>query len=346
VLGSRFELDLPAPAVLLEPRMSELPIAPPHAEARSRRKVRLDFCDFWPGFNKTTNFFARLLETRFDLELCDQPDFLIYADRGNHLHRLHRCVKIYFGLEAFPPDWTECDYALTCHYLRDPRHLRLPYYALYTTPALLDKRQDDWDKILAAKTRFCGFVVSNAGKRKTRKRVDFFHRLSRYKRVDSGGRAFNNLGGPLPGGPQGKLEFLRTCKFNIAFENQSLPGYTTEKIVEAMRARSLPIYWGNPRIHEEFNPKSFLNYFDFPNEEALIERIIELDQDDAKYLEVMRRPFLLEPSRNEWFDHQRLLDFFETVFTTPLRPVSQRRRFFRLGRWTLAKRNKTHAPQP
>ena len=104
-------------------------------------------------------------------------------------------MRIYFGIEHFPPDWSECDYAMTCHYLDDPRHLRLPYYALYGGAKVLDKRQDDLESILKSKTRFCGFVVSNAGKRKTQKRVDFFQRLSRYKRVDSAGRAFNNIGG-------------------------------------------------------------------------------------------------------------------------------------------------------
>ena len=63
--------------------------------------------------------------------------------------------------------------------------------------------------------------------------MNFFQRLSRRKRVDSGGRAFNNIGGPIPAGSPAKLDFLRAYKFNLAFENASLPGYTTEKIVEA-----------------------------------------------------------------------------------------------------------------
>ena len=310
----------------------------------ARKPIRIDFCDYAPGYPKTNNFFYNLLKTRFDIEVTDQPDFLIYASPGNHLHRVHNCVRIYFGIESFLPDWSECDYAMTCHYLADPRHLRLPYYALYGGARVLDKQHDDPETILRAKTRFCGFVVSNAGKRKTQKRVDFFERLSRYKRVDSAGRAFNNIGGALPPGPQAKLDFLKTCKFNIAFENAALPGYTTEKIFEAMWARCVPIYWGSPRIHEEFNPKSFLNYFDFPNEDALIERIIELDKDDAKYLQVMREPYWNNNQPNEFFNLDRVLDFFERIFTTKIRPVAQRRRFFPLGRWVLVKRNKPHSP--
>jgi len=306
----------------------------------ARKPILIDFCDFWPGFRKTDNFFYHLLKSRFNIELADQPDFVIYSNPESHLHRLHNCVKIYFGVESFLPDWTECDYALTCHYLNDSRHLRLPYYALYGTPEVLLKGRDQPEKILAAKTGFCTFVVSNAGKRKTQERVNFFQRLSRRKRVDSGGRAFNNIGGPIPAGSTAKLDFLRAHKFNLAFENASLPGYTTEKIVEAFWAQTVPVYWGNPRIHEEFNPKSFLNYSDFPDEDTLIERILELDSDNAKYLEVLRQPCFHNNQPNEFYRTERTLDFFEKIFTAKTRPVAQRRRFFLPTRWILAKRSK------
>ncbi len=308
------------------------------------RKIGIDFCDFYPGYPKTANPFFSLLKSRFDVELTDQPDYLIYSNPQNHLHRLHNCVKIYFGVESYLPDWRECDYALTCHYLDDPRHLRLPYYVMAGDPASLSKEGEDFAALLAAKTRFCSFIVSNGGKRKTQKRVDFFHRLARYKPVDSAGRYLNNIGGPIPPGPAAKLAFLRPYKFNIAFENISLPGYTTEKLFEAMQARSLPIYWGNPRVNEEFNPQSFLNYFDFPSEEALIEKIIELDRDDAKYLAWLRQPYFNDHRPNECFSLDRLGDFFEKVFTTPVSPVSRRRRWFQIGRWIPAKLNRPHGP--
>ena len=304
--------------------------------------IRIDFCDYAPGYPKTNNFFYNLLRQRFNVEVTDQPDFLIYTKPESHLHRVHNCVKIYFGIESFMPDWSECDYAMTCHYLDDPRHLRLPYYALYGEARVLNTQGEDPEKTLRAKTRFCGFVVSNAGSRKTQKRIEFFQKLSRYKQVDSGGKAFNNIGRALPPGPQAKLDFLRACKFNIAFENKALPGYTTEKLFEAMWARCLPIYWGNPRVDEEFNPRSFLNATDFPNDEALIERIIELDRDDAQYLEIMRQPYCHNNQPNEFFNTNRVLDFFETVFTRKIRPVSERRRWFPVGRWILVKRNKPH----
>ena len=159
--------------------------------------------------------------------------------------------------------------------------------------------------------------------------------------MDAGGRAFNNMGYRVPGGPWGKIEFLKRYKFNIAFENASLPGYTTEKIVEPMAARCLPIYWGNPLIHREFNPKSFLNYFDFRDEAALIERIIELDRSDALYRQYVAEPYFHENRPNEFFNLDRVLDHFEMIFSTTIRPVARRRRLFSFGRWTLARRDPT-----
>jgi hypothetical protein len=307
---------------------------------KMKLKVRLDFCDCWQGFTKTNNFFYHLLQERFEIELRDHPDFIIYADPGQHLHRVHNCVKIFYALEADLPDFSECDYAFTSRYLDDPRHFRLPYYGTYR-PKPLDKTNDDFGQIMASKTKFCSFLTGYANK-KTRKRTDFFHKLSKYKKVDSAGRALNNVGFQVPSGPGPKVEFLKPYKFNIAFENACVPGYTTEKIVEAMYARALPIYWGNPRVDEEFNSRSFLNYFDFASEEELIEKIIELDQDDAKYMEYLRQPYFLPGSQNTFFDKTAILDHFEHIFTSKITPVSSRRRLFQFGRWIPVKKNRPH----
>lgn len=307
-----------------------------------KKIVHIDFCDFHPGFPKTDNFYYHLLCERFEVRICDQPDFLFFGPYGQE-HRLHSGVRIFLSIEPGLPDFKVCDYSVTCRTLEDPRHLHLPAYVTFSQAGDLIKKNDNPERILAGKTRFCSFIVSNYHPRRNRHRVDFFHKLSRYKRVDSGGRILNNIGGPLPEGQAAKIAFLRSCKFNIAFENRSLPGYTTEKISGAMEARALPIYWGDPLIGEHFNPRSFLNYADFASEEALIEKIIELDRDDTKYLEYLRQPYFHHDEPNQYFDHGRLLDFFERAFTTSIKPVARTRSLFSPGRWLLLKR---HRQQP
>ncbi len=305
-------------------------------------KVKLDFCDFMPAYVKTDNWFYHLLRERFEVQICDNADFLIFCDLGQHVHRVHNCVKIHYCVEDFLPDFRICDYAFTCHQMDDARNMRLPCYALRSARHLV-KDDGEAEKILATKTKFCAFLASYANK-KTRLRNDFFHKLCKYKKVDSAGGALNNVGYRVPPGPEAKLDFLRPYKFNLAFENRSLPGYTTEKIVDAMQARAMPIYWGNPEVKLEFNSRSFLNYFDFPDEEALLAKIIELDQDDAKYMEFLRQPYFHHNQPNEFFSRERVLDQFEKIFTTSITPVSARRYPLQMGRWFPALKNRLRTP--
>jgi hypothetical protein len=99
-----------------------------------------------------------------------------------------------------------------------------------------------------------------------------------------------------------KIAFLSRYKFTIAFENSSYPGYTTEKIYHPMVAGSLPVYWGNPQIHREFNPKSFVNHHDFANEDEVIERIVEIDRNDGLYKKYLQEPWLHGNEPNQFMD--------------------------------------------
>ncbi len=284
-----------------------------------KTRLKLAFADFWGGFDPRNNYFTQLLGSRYDIELSDTPDFLIYSWFG-HDHLSYDCKRIYFAGECDRPDFRICDFAFTFDHLDDPRHYRLPLYVLYFDPELLVKPPDhDPAAALAAKTEFCNFVYSNP---RCRRRNDFLRKLSRYKRVDSGGRWLNNIGGPV----SDKMAFIARYKFTIAFENESYPGYTTEKIVEPMRMQSLPIYWGNPQVGRDFNTASFVNAFDFPSDEALVERVIELDRDPQKYLSVMREPWFAGNRVPDSLKPDAVLAQFERIFASTGEPVARRRR--------------------
>jgi hypothetical protein len=262
------------------------------------------------------------------------------------VNRLYNSRKIFYTHEPIHPNFKECDYAFTSYYLDDPRHTRLPFYAvLYDSPALFVKGANfpAPRQILAQKTKFCSYVVSNNSPRRNRNRIEILQKLSKYKRVESAGRFRNNIGGPLPGGYEGKIRFMRDCKFNIAFENNYFPGWTTEKLPQAMLARTLPVFWGNPRVAEDFNPRSFVNALDYPNLDALVEKIIELDRDDDLYQSYFSQPYLPDNKPTQWFDHGRLLDRFEEVFDTPGPSVTEQRRrpkrWFTFKRWIMVKRH-------
>ena len=242
-------------------------------------RLKIKFTDYYRGWRSQQNLFSELLSEMYELEFSDDPDLLLFLPFGTD-HLKYRCRKVFITGENVRPDFGICDYAFSFDYLDDPRNYRFPLalWGNVQTPS-------GWDpeKALRSKTRFCNFVYSNPS---CRIRNQLFDKLSRYKCVDSGGRYKNNLGHRVAD----KHAFLSQYKFTIAYENSSYPGYVTEKISDAFAADSLPVYWGNPVVSRDFNPASFINYHDLGSNDAVIERIIELDQDDDAYLQVMRQP--------------------------------------------------------
>lgn len=284
-------------------------------------KLKLFFTDFWNTFNIKDNFFYNFIKQYYDVEISEEnPDFLFYSVFGSKFHR-YNCKRVFFTGENVQPNFRHCDFSLSFEYDDfGGRNFRLPHYVQFGDPQILTEKHDA-DELFKEKTGFCNFVFSNP---KCKKRIDFFRKLSKYKKVDSGGRVLNNIGGPVAN----KLEFIRKYKFSIAFENESHPGYTTEKIYEPMLVNSIPVYWGNPRVAEEFNSKSFLNLHEFPSEDALIEKIIELDNDDDKYKEMLAQPFFHDNKINKYVDYDNVKNIFRTIFEADIKPVARKSRVF------------------
>ena len=284
--------------------------------------VRLHFCDFSSDFVAREDCFFKLLSERYRLVLDrDNPQFVIYSCYGYHFLD-YDCPRIFYTAENIRPDFNLCDYAIGFDYLEfGDRYLRFPNYARYGRqfeslvgqPLLTG--QD-----LKNKRGFCNFIYSNSFADPTRDQ--FFHLLLRYKHVDSPGRHLNNM--PRHAGDRyapdwrsSKAEFQQNYKFTIAFENSSSPGYTTEKIMHAFLARTIPIYWGNPLVAREFNPKSFINCHDFASLGEVVRRVIEVDSDEVRCLAMLNEPCLSGNVFPDAVKSETLLDFFSSIFSQP-----------------------------
>ena len=68
-----------------------------------KRKIRIDFCDIGCNQSKINYFLYWVLAERFDLDLCDQPDFLVHNLFG-HEHRLHSGVRVMYMRQPFLPN--------------------------------------------------------------------------------------------------------------------------------------------------------------------------------------------------------------------------------------------------
>jgi alpha(1,3/1,4) fucosyltransferase len=270
----------------------------------------IGFADMWQGHWPESCYFYHVLRQHFPLEISLTPDYLIYSVFGNsHAHRrFDRCVKIFYTGENVRPNMDECDFALSFDYLEHRNHIRFPLYVSYCANSNMIKPATfppaDW-----AGRKFCNFIYSNPN---PRERIEFFELLSKYKPVDSGGGVLNNMGRRV----SDKQAFIANYKFTIAFESASWPGYTTEKLVQPMMANSIPIYWGNPRVDEDFDTSSFLVATSRDSFPRIVETVARLDQDDDAYLNLLKRPWFHGNVPNQYLEPSYLLPFFERVFAT------------------------------
>lgn len=278
-------------------------------------KIFFEDFDYWQGFDISNNFITKILEKDYEIIIDPNPDYLFFSAYGyNHL-KYRTCIKIYYSMENIEPDFNLCDYAIAFQHIQaGDRYLRYPYY-LITGFERLNSQPFDIKQVLNRK--FCNFVYSNSKWADPLRKL-FFEKLCKYKKVDSGGIYLNNIGAPVVD----KMGFIKDYKFTIAFENSSLSGYTTEKIVEPMIVNSMPIYWGNPDIHLDFNTESFVSVNEYETIEGAIEEIIRLDNDDEAYIDKLSKPWY---NGEDFFSYQlKLLSFLKNIFEQELSKAKRR----------------------
>ena len=155
------------------------------------------------------------------------------------------------------------------------------------------------------KSKFCCFIVSN---HKCKLRNNLFNLLSKYKHIDSMGKYMKNCNilDNIGRCNQEYYNIINQYKFIICCENVSKPFYLTEKIYNAFKSSTIPIYWGDPLVKHTFNKKTFI-YIptnDDPNIQndyikKTINKIIELDNNDDKYKEMFNHKPVLNPTEED-----------------------------------------------
>lgn len=252
------------------------------------KKVKIQFADFISP-NKLKAI-KDILSKKYEVVVSDKPDYLFYSTYGNDYLKYTDCIRIFYTSECLTPNFNECDYAIGFDRLDfGDRYMRLPLYQLFQYRESFVKlltRKPFTAEDLKNKTDFCNYVVSNSYVKDVR--TEIFNMLSKYKRVNSGGRYMNNIGGPV----KDKFAFQKKHKFSIAFENCSYDGYSTEKIADAFAAETIPIYWGDPRIGLDFNEDAFINCHRYNSLEEVVERVKEIDQNDELFIKMLNTPIL------------------------------------------------------
>ncbi len=261
------------------------------------------------------------------IEITEQdPDFVIHSCFG-YEHLKYSGVRVAWLGENIHPDFNVSDYAMGFGRIAfSDRYKRIPLYRWYFSDyeSLFDADRavikiNARDEQLT-KSRFCTIVVSNGGRGTYFE--NFYCALSNYKRIDSGGRHNNNVGGPVVD----KQKFIREGKFHLAFENSSSPGYVTEKIMHAFAAHTIPIYWGAPDIVQDFNPKAFVNCHAYQSIDEVVAEIRRLDQDTCAYVTMLQEPLFANGKEPTSLGKREIMSWLTQMFDQPRENAYRRNR--------------------
>lgn len=193
---------------------------------------------------------------------CATANIVVSYPYGNDFARPEHAVTVAYICESLRIDRPLADFyfCVSEKYHNLPKSCRIQWHGLspndFTPPADLKTAPEKY-----LNRKFCNFVYRNCvGYRET-----LFDFLSRYKHVDAPSRSRNNMepfddvtAMPTSTMWEAKRRFLSSYKFTIAAENDVFPGYETEKLYDALKAHSVPIYIGNPYVAAVFNADSFI----------------------------------------------------------------------------------------
>jgi len=263
-----------------------------------RKKIKINFLDFWKDLDKENNIFTNILKKHFDVEISDTPDFLFVTymtfAKNPYMFTEYDCVRILVSWDTLYPDFNVFDYAISNWTIEcNDRHLWYPmaFVDINNMISIQDKHTKVPENILNKKDKFCDFIYSR-GNEKGNWRDKAFDIFSQYKPITSVGSYRNNDPQNKKVSMATKISVQEKCKFSIAFEGIVEQGYISEKIFDAFRANSIPIYYGhNDTVNRILNPASYINIADYDYDlDRVLDKVKILDEDDERYLNMLREP--------------------------------------------------------
>ena len=241
-------------------------------------------------FNRTYHlqWLKSKLDDEFQITIDENnPDYLIYNVFDNEDQRLiyQNAIKIAIYTENVMPNINYADYIIGHYHIKKRK-------AIFNYPI---------------RKKFCAAVISNCF---AQFRLKFIERLSKYKKVDMGGRCGNNIKKFI----KNKIEFLSEYKFSIAMENSDGDGYVSEKIVHSFLSGTIPIYYGDYIIDEFINPKTYILIKKESDIDKKIEYIKLIDNDDNLYKKIMKEKPLIDDNFINRIDKNEIKLFLKNIF--------------------------------
>jgi alpha(1,3/1,4) fucosyltransferase len=250
-----------------------------------RPPLRIGYCDFWGSFDSTKFFVTRLLSEHYTVTINNRsPDILFYSVFGAR-NLGFRGLKVLINGEQHSVSYGRPAFTLGYRDGVDDRTFRLPIWAWNLDEQLLSP---SLTRIGDEGSKFANFIYSN---RNCEYRNQFFSALNRRIPVDGLGAVHRTLPDQISSRTDAKwrsskVSILSNYRFTISMENVRQPGYSTEKITDAFLAGSIPIYWGDPFIAQDFDSRTFIDVSSFRTVTEAIDHIIDVETSEAARLEM------------------------------------------------------------
>ena len=274
-----------------------------------KKRLKIKSIDLFDE-NRHYNWLMNIIGDEFEIIIDrENPDYLIYNVFGDNDINIsfQNCIRIAIYTENVMPDLNYADYALGHYHINYlDRYFKYSVF-LWMNLNDINKARKQAIVFRSIKDKFCGGVISNC---KADFRNKFIEKLNNYKKVDMGGKCYNNIGRRV----KNEIKFLMEYKFSIAMENSGGDGYITEKIVESFLAGTIPIYYGDFLVDEYINPKTYILIRGEKDIDEKIEYIKKIDNDDKLYMEIMKEKPIIDDTFIEKIEKKEMIDFFYNIF--------------------------------
>jgi hypothetical protein len=297
-----------------------------------RPLLKISFQCFWPGFNPVTDpIFGKLLSQFFSISCvtdASAADIVVVSWYSPDMNRTrkHQQLKsetkgklVYYtaehdgaGLQGVQQvDFELYDHIFSHYNIAHSRHTWLPnYIRRHGTGVFSIVNQLYLRNLNKPKPKHVQFCYSNDT---CEYRNQLYQMLNKRKKVDANGKLFNTTDVLLPREHDKYIDALSEYKFVISCENSSFAGYNTEKIVHALMAGAVPLYWGDPTISSVWNPECFINLHSV-NRKICVEAI---SSDGDAIFEEFKRKAAVPFDRAEQFEEE-LIGHYKAVFLSLL----------------------------
>ena len=262
----------------------------------------ISFHGFWPRFledeQNNVSFFKELFsDVSEQLIIQNDPDKsdILVSTYGSEMKKRDDAINLLYISE---PSNDKEGFDLVIAGIDETKYpfriVNIPLFISYLYCNNLLEKCISKKTVSKVPSMFCCFIVSN---RNAKERNAIFHILSSYKKVDSCGLALNNTGVLLTHeyGSQEFFNFISQYKFIICGENTKMENYITEKIFHGYLSHTIPIYYGSDYSKKIFHPNSYLCLEDTSNDSFinLFEQVVQIDNDDNKWLEMVNSPVFI-----------------------------------------------------